>query len=100
VCGKEGCWSTRHTQEECDQSKKRFDNWINQFILEYKGEEAEKSPNELIKAFIIDFDLDTQEQETSEIFLTTFKLFTDSQAFNIIIVLANYSFVHLIAPEN
>ena len=33
-------------------------------------------------------------------FLTTFRPFIDSQAFNIITVLADYSFIHLIAPKN
>ena len=68
--------------------------------MEYKGEEIEEPPNELIKAFIIDFNLDTQEQETLEIFLTTFRPFTDSQAFNIMTILADCSFIHLIIPEN
>ena len=36
----------------------------------------------------------------SETFLTTFRPFTDSQAFNIMTVLANRSFIYLIAPEN
>jgi len=58
VCGKKGCWSIKYTQEECDRSKKRFDKWINQFILDYKGEEVEKSLDELMEALIIDFDLD------------------------------------------
>ena len=100
MCGKEGCWSTRHTQEERDKSRKRLDNWINQFILEYEGEEAEEPPDELIEALIIDFDSEAQEQETSETFLTTFGPFTDSQAFNITTVLADRSFIHSIAPEN
>jgi hypothetical protein len=54
----------------------------------------------LIKALIIDFDLNNQEQESLEAFLTTFKSFTDDWAFNIITVLVNRSFLHLIAPEN
>ena len=33
-------------------------------------------------------------------FLITFKPFTDSQAFNITTVLADYSFVHSITPKN
>ena len=61
MCGKEGCWSTKYTQEERDKSKKRFNSWINQFILEYKGEEEKEPPNKLIKALIIDFNLDTEE---------------------------------------
>ena len=58
MCGKEGCWSTRHTQEEHNRSKKRFDKQINQFILDYEGEEAEESFDESMEALIIDFDLD------------------------------------------
>ena len=36
-----------------------------------------------MEALIINFNLNTQEQKTLETFLTTFKPFTDSQAFNI-----------------
>ena len=61
MCGKEGCWSIRYTQEERNKSRKRLDNWINQFILEYKGEEVEEPFNKLIKTLIINFDSDTQE---------------------------------------
>jgi hypothetical protein len=46
--------------------------------LKYKREEAEEPPNKLIEALIIDFDLEAQEQKTLEIFLTTFRTFTDS----------------------
>ena len=55
-----------------------------------------------MEALIIDFDfnLDAQEQETSETFLTTFRPFTDSQAFNITTILANHSFIHLLTPKN
>jgi len=56
--GKEGCWSIRYTQEECNKSRKRLNSRINQFILEYEGEEAEEPPDELIEALIIDFNLD------------------------------------------
>jgi hypothetical protein len=65
-----------------------------------KGEDIEESLNKLIEALIIDFNLNTQEQETSETFLTTFRPFTNDQAFNIITVLADRSFTHLIIPEN
>ena len=61
MCGKEGYQSIRHTQEERNRSKKRFDKWINQFILEYKGEEVEEPPNKLIKTLTINFNLDAQE---------------------------------------
>ena len=73
---------------------------INQFLLDYKGKEVEQSLNKLIEALIINFNLDTQEYKTLETFLTTFRPFTDGQAFNITTVLANYLFIHLIAPKN
>ena len=100
MCSKEGYQSIRYTQEEYNKSKKRFNSQINQFILDYKGEEVEEFLNKPIEALIIDFNLDTQEQETLETFLTTFGPFTDSQAFNITTVLADRSFIYLIAPEN
>jgi len=59
MCGKEGYWSIRYTQEERNKSKKKFNNWINQFILDYKGEEAEESLNKSIEALIINFNLNT-----------------------------------------
>ena len=51
---------------------------INQFILNYKGEKVKESLNKLIKAFIINFNLNIQKQETLEIFLSTFRPFIDS----------------------
>ena len=76
--GKKGYQSIRYTQEEHNRSKKRFNKQINQFILDYKGEEVEEFFNKLIEAFIINFNLDTQEQKTLETFLTTFRPFMDS----------------------
>ena len=75
---KEGYQSIRYTQKEYNKFRKRFNNQINQFILEYEGKEVEEPPNKLIEALIINFNLDTQEQETLETFLTTFGPFTDS----------------------
>ena len=100
MCSKKGYQSIRHTQEERNKSRKRLNNQINQFILKYKGEEVEEPPNKLIEALIINFNLDTQEQETLETFRTTFRPFTDSQAFNITTILADRSFIHLIIPKN
>ena len=57
MCGKERCLSIRHTQEKHDKFRKRFDSRINQFILEYKGEEVEEPFNKSIEALIIDFNL-------------------------------------------
>ena len=100
MCGKEGYQSIRYTQEKRNRSKRRFNKWINQFILKYKGKEKEKPPNKLIEALIINFNLNNQKQKTLEIFLTNFRPFTDSQAFNITTILADRSFIHLIIPKN
>ena len=78
MCGREGYQSIRYTQKERNKSRKRLNNQINQFILEYKEEEVEEPPYKLIEALIINFNLDTQEQETLERFLTTFRPFIDS----------------------
>ena len=78
MCSKEGYQSIRYTQEERNKSKKRFNNQINQFILDYKGEEVEESLNKLIEALIINFNLDTQEQKTLETFLTTYRPFINN----------------------
>ena len=78
MCGKEGYQFIKHTQKEYKKSKKRLNNQINQFILKYKGKKVEEPFNKLIKALIINFNLDIQEQKTLKIFLTTFKLFMDS----------------------
>ena len=53
-----------------------------------------------MEALIINFNLNNQEQETLETFLTTFRPFTDSQAFNITTVLVDRLFIHLIAPKD
>ena len=91
----------KHTQEERDKYKKRLDNRITQFLLDYEEEDGdEESFDESMEALIIDFDSNNQEQESPEAFLTTFGSFTDDQAFNITTVLADRSFLHSIAPEN
>src|SRR3984885_13443709 len=53
-----------------------------------------------MEALIINFNLDNQKQEILETFLTTFRPFTDSQAFNITTILADRSFIYLITPKN
>jgi hypothetical protein len=49
VCEKEGCWSTKHTEEEPEESRKKyraqfgrtFDEYANQYITEYEGTEED-----------------------------------------------------------
>ena len=48
----------KYIQEECNKYRKRLNNRITQFLLDYKEEDGdEESLSELIKALIIDFDL-------------------------------------------
>jgi hypothetical protein len=98
VYNKEDCWSNRHTQAERDKSRKKLDDRITQYILDYKGEDIEQPPDKLIEALIIDFDSDTQEEVVLEAFLTIYRSFTDNQAFDITTTLADRSFIYLIAP--
>ena len=78
MCGKKGYQSIRYTQKEYNKFRKRLNNQINQFILEYKGKKVKEPPNKLIEALIINFNLNAQEQKTLETFLTTFRPFMDS----------------------
>ena len=53
-----------------------------------------------MEALIINFNLNIQKQETLKTFLTTFRLFIDSQAFNTITILADHFFIYLIIFKN
>jgi hypothetical protein len=71
VCKKEGCWSTKHTKEEREESKKRFDQRFQQYITEHEGEEEKEdtSDNDLepTEAFYAGYD----DNYDAEHFLTT-----------------------------
>jgi hypothetical protein len=86
VCKKEGCWSTKHTEEEREDSRKRFrnqlqrnlDQRVHQYITEYEGEEGDNDADDDdaevevddrdINAFITDYECGNEEAEQ---FLTT-----------------------------
>ena len=72
VCKKEGCWSTNHTQQERDESKKAFDKERPQFrnrpdyekayqrfLTEYEGDQMDE-----IDQFFEEFTIDTTGDET------------------------------------
>src|ERR1700733_2172205 len=68
-CGKEGCWSNRHTQEERDKAYqlrkakfKTFVQFADQFILECKG--IDPGPEDSDDAYLSQF-LTTLLQESS-----------------------------------
>jgi len=84
VCNKEGCWSSKHTQEERDKSRKRFESRLNQYITEYEGEE-DQDINGAMEALIIDYnsdDFSQGKQTKSESFLTSFGSMTNEQAYD------------------
>ena len=69
VYKKEGCQSTKHTEEEQEESKKRykaqfgrkFDEHASQYITEYKGTEEDAGFDDF-EAFIIEFDKEHAKQ--------------------------------------
>jgi hypothetical protein len=83
VCKKENCWSTKHTEEEREESKKRFrknlDQRFGQYITEYEGEEEQYDDDEieLINAFFIGHDGDSEAEQ----FFTTTVNSLSNQAF-------------------
>ena len=71
VCNEPGCWSTKHSKEECEESKKkfkerfsqrfaqRFDRHANQYIADYEGSpnsETEDDLDDAMEALIIDIE--------------------------------------------
>lgn len=77
VCKKEGCWSTRHTDEEREASKAKFkDNFerrTRQYITKYEGEEGDEqdddSDDDRINQFIMDYECG--DDDDAESFMTT-----------------------------
>ncbi|EED15963.1 hypothetical protein TSTA_010790 [Talaromyces stipitatus ATCC 10500] len=55
VCNKIGCYSTKHTQEERDEAKKRYLNRVDQYLADYEGANDEDSETQ------IDIDTPTHE---------------------------------------
>lgn len=66
VCHQEGCWSTKHSKEEREDSRKRFrerlgqkmDKKVNQYIADYEGTESDMEDiddtEEEMEALIVD----------------------------------------------
>ncbi|SLM34773.1 integrase and r domain-containing protein [Lasallia pustulata] len=71
VCNEPGCWSTKHSKEECEESKKkfkerfsqrfaqRFDRHANHYIADYEGSpnsETEDDLDDAMEALIINIE--------------------------------------------
>ena len=114
VCHKEGCWSSKHSREERDESRKkfkdrlnrRFDRHAKQYITEYEGtdyddEPGSESTDDAMEALIIDTELPpSPTQEQTELFLTSFGMIQHEGAINTVTDLADRSFTHAITGTN
>ena len=118
VCGKEGCWSNRHSQEEQEESRQRYGREIardykyyknnpKQYVTEYEGTEpGEEYDPDLDEEFTIEnpqaLVVDTSPspthpaQEQTELFLTSFGPIPPETATKITDNLADRLFVHAI----
>jgi hypothetical protein len=129
VCGKEGCWSHKHSQEEQEESKRRYGrelyrNYRNykdyknnprQYVTEYEGEECdegcdeehdttsdEETPDRTTQALIVDTPSPQESplQEQTELFLTSFGNIPPESAVKITNNLADQLFIHAITGVN
>ncbi|KAI0992560.1 hypothetical protein K3495_g15625 [Podosphaera aphanis] len=80
VCKKEGCWSTRHTETERQFARRKFDNKISSYILEYEGKEGEEEEDpendssketDIMFLELNDDDNINEEHHNSEFFITS-----------------------------
>jgi hypothetical protein len=115
VCGKEGCWSNRHSQVEQEESQwqygkeliKYYKNNTRQYIIEYEGTEQEDEYNsesneeftgEIAQTFIVDTNPPpAQPKEQTELFLTFLRLISSDTATNITEDLMKHLLIHAIA---
>ena len=116
ICGKEGCWSSNHTQQERDDSKKRFanrfpqyknrsgyDQYLQQYIAHCEGDEDENNVAYFFDNLSIDSINDpmpASEAAENELFLTSIgriKIPESEQTTNL---LADNSFKHRITSTD
>jgi hypothetical protein len=117
VCGKEGCWSNKHSQEEQEESRQRYGremardykNYKNnpkQYITEYEGTEPgeeydpdldEEPISENPQTLVVDTSPSPTHptQEQTELFLTSFGPIPPETATKITDNLADRLFVHV-----
>ena len=117
VCGKEGCWSTNHSQQERDDSKKRFGNrfpeyksrpgyerYLQDYIVNYEGEEEDDTDDvaHFFKELLIDAsqDLFLNINTTNELFLTRLGPLQNIESANTINTLAENAFKHQITSAD
>ena len=114
VCGKVSCWSSNHTQQERDDSKKRFGDCypkykarpsykrnLQRWITEYEGVDDDED----IAHYFGDLSIDTQNDNTPEResfyigsgqFYTSFGQLEGSESMTVVNTLADNAFKHRI----
>ena len=114
VYGKDSCWSTNHSQQERDDSKKRFSNrfpkyksrpgyerYLHQYITHYEGDDEDDDTDDVayfFKKLSIDTskDLSPDVDKTDELFLTSLGALQNIESTNTINLLADNAFKHQI----
>ena len=110
VCGQEGCWSTKHTKQERDEStrdiRNRYKKIERQYIIDHEGTEDCETENcdpdcesvtGAIETLILDTDTpEIPNEDEAEHFFTSLGPLPKNEATNITKDLANRSFTHAI----
>jgi hypothetical protein len=114
ICKKEGCWSTNHTKEEQEESKKRFkaqltrhprfDRYTKQYIADFEGVQPSDdddfdSLEEAIEALVV-LATDGDTDKDAEQFITSLGVLQPEQATNIASKLADRSTLHAITGQS
>jgi Reverse transcriptase (RNA-dependent DNA polymerase) len=113
ICKKEGCWSSNHTKEEQEESKRRFkaqltqhsrfDKYTKQYITEFEGVAPNEEDNDSIEEVIdtmMATGLEDVDSDEAEHFITSFGAFQSTQATDILIKLANQSTIHALTGQS
>ena len=103
VCGRTGCWSTKHTKEERQESRnkfaKRFTGPINKrydsYLQEYEGEENDITED--LEALTLDMEENLEEAEN---FITTTTTFTPNQAISLYSELSSQATYHTLTKSS
>lgn len=124
LCGKEGCWSTSHSQQERDESKKqftnkhskyksckRYDRHLQQYITHQEVKDIDADCTDDVAQFFEelsvdvgtadkDSDFNLTSESSTEPFFTYFGTFQNTESMAIVSLLANTAFKHQITFED
>ena len=70
ICGKAGCWSTKHSEKERQDARNKFiDKRYKSYVQEHEGLEKQENADEDIEALALEI-LDTDPNNEAENFVT------------------------------